>query len=96
MTHRGLPDDCHELTTLRRYRDMWLAKQPGGQELIDEYYRVAPGIVEKVNARADAADVWERVYQEHILPCVAAVEADDNERAKVLYLQMVDELRGLA
>ena len=32
----GKADDCEELTTLRDYRDQWLAKQPGGVELIEE------------------------------------------------------------
>ena len=33
----GKADDCEELTTLRAYRDEWLAKQSGGVELIEEY-----------------------------------------------------------
>lgn len=28
----GLPDDCYELTTLRKYRDSILAKQTGGSD----------------------------------------------------------------
>ena len=27
----NLPDDCEELMILRKFRDTWLVKQPGGQ-----------------------------------------------------------------
>ena len=42
--YRGLPDDCHELQTLRSFRDRYLAHIPGGAELIERYYEVAPAI----------------------------------------------------
>lgn len=89
VEHRGLPDDCHELTTMRYMRDEWLAKQPGGQAEIDEYYAIAPGIVERINMRDDAGDVWERLYQEYILPCVAAADAGEFEKAHEVYKLMV-------
>ena len=36
----GLPDDCFELRTLRRYRDETLAAMPGGNAAIAAYYRI--------------------------------------------------------
>lgn len=92
VEHRGLPDDCHELTTMRYMRDEWLAKQPGGQAEIDEYYAIAPGIVERINMLDDAGDVWERLYQEYILPCVAAADAGEFEKAHEMYKEMVKEV----
>lgn len=89
VEHKGLPDDCHELTAMRYMRDEWLAKQPGGQAEIDEYYEIAPGIVERISMRDDADDVWERLYQEYILPCVAAADAGEYEKAHEMYRDMV-------
>ena len=42
---RGLPDDCHELRVLRRFRDDVLVTSREGRALVEEYYRVAPRLV---------------------------------------------------
>lgn len=89
VEHKGLPDDCHELTMMRRMRDEWLLNQPGGREEIAEYYAIAPCIVAHINARPDAAEVWEKLYQEYILPCVAAADAGEFEKAHEVYREMV-------
>ncbi len=95
VEHKGLPDNCHELTAMRSVRDNWLAHQPGGKEEIEEYYRIAPGIVEKINARADSADVWEYVYAQHILPCVKVIDEERYAEAVELYRKMVRELQKM-
>lgn len=89
----GLPDDCMELTTLRRLRDEWLAHQPGGQAEIDEYYRIAPSIVAKLHAAPDGMETLRRMYAEQILPCVADAQAGKSEAAHRRYRAMVDELK---
>lgn len=89
VEHRGLADDCHELTAMRYMRDEWLAKQPGGQAEIDEYYVIAPRIVDRISMRDDSDEVWERLYQEYILPCVAAADAGEFEKAHEVYREMV-------
>ena len=50
---RGLPDDCHELTVLRSFRDGYLRSQPEGEAEIAEYYAVAPKIVDAIRSKAD-------------------------------------------
>ena len=82
---RGLPDDCEELTVLRRYRDGYLRHCPGGEEEIRQYYAIAPQIVEAVNARKDAAEIWARVYEEMVLPCVRMIQSGSMEDAFRLY-----------
>ncbi len=93
VEYKGLPDDCRELTAMRKCRDEWLVNQPGGRDEIDEYYRIAPRIVERIKARSDANDVLETLYQEYILPCVDAVEAGETVKAYELYKQMVERMR---
>ena len=82
---RGLPDDCEELTVLRRYRDKYLRDRDGGAEAIRRYYEIAPQIVSRVNRRPDAEAVWNSVYEETILPCVSMIKAGRMEEAFALY-----------
>ena len=82
---RGLPDDCEELTVLRRYRDGYLLHRTGGEEEVREYYAIAPQIVEAVNAKENAGEIWNRVYEEMVLPCVRMIRSGAMEDAFRLY-----------
>ena len=57
---KGLPDDCYELTTLRKFRDEYLSKQECGECEIAHYYHVAPAIVERINASKNSTAVFTR------------------------------------
>lgn len=81
----NLPDDCHELSTLRRYRDTYLRNCEGGMCDIHEYYAIAPRIVEKIDESEDAPGVWKKLYDELVVPCVRLIEAGENEGARRLY-----------
>jgi len=82
---RELPDDCEELTVLHRYRDGYLRHRPGGEEEIRQYYAIAPQIVEAVNAKGNALEIWNRVYEEMVLPCVRMIQSGAMEGAFRLY-----------
>ena len=82
---KGLPDDCHELETLRRFRDTWLKKQPGGQELVKRYYAIAPKIVGTINDNPDRKGIWEEIYEKMVLPCVKLIEEGKNTETVELY-----------
>ncbi|GEM_PF-4218961 len=83
------PDDCYELTLLRRFRDNWLMSQEHGSELIDEYYNTAPKIVAKINAHPERTSIFSAIYNNYILPCVRLIEENKNEECKSLYSKMV-------
>ncbi len=95
----GKPDDCHELTLLRAYRDEWLKNQPGGAEAIAEYYQKAPLLVSLLQASEQYGEICERLWTEYIRPCVGLIEeAGKNsdtqaetmlEECKSLYYDMV-------
>lgn len=89
----GKPDDCFELTTLRNFRDNWLANQIGGSEEIRQYYEIAPAIVEKLN-RSEEKDFWyKKIRQEYIEPCLEKILRGDNESCHELYKEMVLTLK---
>ena len=82
---RGLPDTCPELQTLRAFRDGVLSHMPGGQREIEKYYGMAPSIVAAINQREDAAEIWNRVYEELVGPCVQMIYEGENDDAYRLY-----------
>lgn len=82
---RGLPDDCRELTILRTFRDTYLKNYPGGKEMVCDYYHCAPVIVEQIRHQPDCTDIFSRIYEELVLPCVKMIDAGKNEQALALY-----------
>ena len=87
---RGLPDDCHELTVLRAFRDGYLRSQPEGEA---EYYAVAPKIVDAIRSKADAMEAFDAIYRELVEPCVAMIERGENVEAHALYRSYVLRLK---
>jgi hypothetical protein len=83
--HKGLPDDCEELTTLRNFRDTFVPK-----DLIEEYYRIAPNICVKLQGDRDTLD---KVY-EAVRSCVEDIKANRKWSALIKYRNMVNALKN--
>lgn len=91
---KGLPDDCRELTVLRGFRDSYLAGIEGGKAEICEYYHIAPAIVSNIKARPDSLKIFERIYNELVMPCVEFINEGKNEEAHKLYRSYTLLLKG--
>lgn len=91
---KGLPDDCHELTVLRHFREGYLRSLPEGREEIAEYYYVAPQIVTEIKKRADSITIFDSIYEKLVKPCVDMIERGENEGAHMLYRDTVKRLQG--
>lgn len=89
----GKGDDCYELTLLRNYRDHFLMNQSDGEEIISEYYDIAPTIVNRINKMTDSRDVYKSVWDNYLYPCVRLIEEDKNLECKVVYYKMVRDLQ---
>lgn len=89
-------DNSYELTTMRKFRDSFMKATPAGQELIDNYYQVAPKVVAKLNARSDAKHVYMGIYNNYLAPAIAAIEAGDNYHALSIYRAMSQYAEHLA
>lgn len=87
----GLEDNCFELTVLRRFRDTYLAKQPGGLELIELYYQHAPQIAKRLEAEQDRKKLC-ALYTHGILPCVLLAYLGMNRYAKRHYIRCMVNL----
>lgn len=89
----GKQDSCYELTLLRDYRDTYLASLPNGEELIQEYYDVAPSIVKHINQKENAHEIYTSIWEEYLKPCIAMIETDHMDECRVHYQDMVYTLR---
>lgn len=76
-------DDCYELELLRNFRDTYV-KENYPQD-IDKYYEIAPQIVKKVENLEDSVDVFEKMYQELVVPCCALIEENKFYEAYTKY-----------
>lgn len=81
----GMTDDCDDLETLRAYRDRVMLATPEGRRDVEQYYRLAPGIVSAIRN----PDVWRSLHAEFIRPAVAAIKDGRNRRAHRIYRKMV-------
>ena len=61
-------------------------------EDIDAYYSIAPKIVEAVNGRSDASNIWEAVFVDCIQPCVELCEAQQYSKAHTMYKSFTSAL----
>lgn len=89
---KGLPDDCYELTTLRKFRDEYITNQEGGKCEIAHYYHVAPAIVERIKKSSNAMATFEKIYADLVIPCVKLIEDGDYVSAHNKYREYVTML----
>ena len=59
--------------------------RPNGEAEIREYYEMAPGIVEAINQKSNAQEIWNEVYKDLVEPCVNMIRNNKNESAYTLY-----------
>ena len=86
VQHRGLPDDCHELTVLRRFRTEYIAASRDAQKLADlqEYERLGPRVARWLRAHPRRGELLEWVATT-VEQAVCFIERGDNEAAYALY-----------
>jgi len=85
----GKADDCYELTILRKFRDEWLAKQPDGMYLINEYYETAPQIVSVINSLKDKERIYDFLNKNFLSKCIQYVDNNQMDDCKDCYMDMV-------
>ncbi|MBK6338765.1 MAG: hypothetical protein IPF63_03975 [Bacteroidetes bacterium] len=81
----GKKDDCYELQTLRAFRDTILKKNNKGLNLINEYYKIAPKIVNQINSSSENKVEYKNIYNKMILPTIDAIENKENQKAIDIY-----------
>ena len=93
VDHKGLADDCYELQVLRTIRDTIITWNDEMKSLVEEYYRIAPFIVERINASDNRDAVWDDMYDNLIMKCIEYYENNNIKKAVELYIDTVKSLR---
>jgi hypothetical protein len=89
----GLPDDCLELTTLRQFRDDFVAEKKGGRELLEEYYAIAPKIVSFIETSPRRHQILAATFEE-IQAAVADIQAKEQKKALQRYVTLFASLKA--
>ena len=92
---KGLPDDCDELTTLRHFRDSYLAASKEGQLDIEHYYKVAPSIVSEIKNTENSAEILNEIYNALVLPCVELIKSGSLPKAYDHYKKYTLKLESI-
>ena len=97
MAGLGVQDDNAEpLMVLRFFRDKVLAGTPQGQAMIQEYEDIAPLVVEAIESRPDAMEIFKKIYTDFIAPAVEAIKAQNFPQALQIYAAMIAAVTPLA
>lgn len=91
MRHFGklFDDDCYELRVLRWFRDNFVQKED-----IEKYYKVAPIIVEAINADEHSDIIYGYIYDNVVDYCVEQIEAGNYTEAYDRYKNSVINFEG--
>lgn len=89
----GKPDDCYELNVLRKYRDGYLSECKNGNDLIREYYNIAPTIVHRIDRRPDSSAIYRQIYDDYLSPCIRMIESGQLKECGMRYERMVKDLQ---
>lgn len=89
---KELPDDCLELQVLRTFRDTYVRELPNGNDLIQNYYALAPSIVRRINTRPDRIHVYSSLYGDLVQRCVDLILDHKPEEALQTYMKTVRSL----
>lgn len=92
VKYYGKADDCEELTKLRNFRDNQLRKSFEGEKLIEEYYKIAPKIVERIEASDKKKEYYEFIYHQ-IKECLWLIDRGNYVQAVDVYRNMVMKLK---
>ena len=88
------PDDCAELTAMRRLRDTFMQETPEMLKEVHEYYDIAPQICSEIEKADDVGvAVYTDIWKKYLKPAVEAVEQDDMQKAHDIYSKMVTDLK---
>ena len=86
------PDDCDELMSMRWLRDKLKVEDSDMAALIEEYYRVAPLLVKKIDSKADAPVVYRMLWENSISKIYSDIKHKDYQDAKLRYISMLEDL----
>ena len=92
VAYKGLTDDCAELTSLRLFRDTYMRSLPDGEEMIQQYYAIAPRIVERINMSGNQEEYYSYIFDK-IKACVERIKKEEYNETLLIYKEMTLKLK---
>ena len=84
--------DCDELNFLRKFRDEHIKSSDEGLALVNEYYNIAPKLIDKIDLEEDSTTIYADLWTDYIVPSVKEIQAGNWQRAQDIYVAMVVDL----
>lgn len=89
----GKPDDCNELQAFRTFRDSYLLKTEEGVKLVEEYYDIAPSIVNTINVLEEQNEIYMSLWEKYLIPCLEYINGGQKKECQEVYIDMVESLK---
>lgn len=93
VEYAGLPDDCYELQTMRKFRDGYVRTLPDATTLLEEYYLTAPVIVHHIQMQHNRDVVFQHLLLT-LRDVVALIESGQNAEALAVCKEEFFSLRN--
>ena len=91
----GKSDDCSELQKFRTFRDSYLLNTEEGARLVEEYYDIAPSIVNTINVLNERDDIYMSLWQKYLEPCLEYINDGQKKECQEVYVDMVESLKRI-
>ncbi len=88
----GFAPDSRFVNTIRAFRDRLLPKFDGGRKAIEEYYALAPAIVDHINSDPQREMVLSKIFH-RLQACVTHIQNNENTQAFNLYKETMAQLK---
>lgn len=85
--------ECEEIRLMKQYRDEYLLAQPGGEQLVKEYYNIAPTIVKRIARAQEPEAEYQYLWDHYISRCVALAGEGREEECRDVYEEMMLSLK---
>lgn len=93
--HKGLSDNCYELTQLRQLREEYMRPHNIYSKLLQEYKVVAPQLLREINVAENKNQILNSIYEQLVKPAVGFLEMGEKEKAVLHYTRFVEQMKRL-
>lgn len=77
------------LQCLRWFRDNIMLRDPRGEQMVKEYYAMAPQVAEAISMHPNAQQIFQGIYTQFLQPACQAIQQGNYQQALQLYSQMI-------
>jgi len=91
--YMGLSDDCEMLNAFRKLRDEYMKKDEKMLKEVEEYYKIAPVIVDLINKSEHKESILRDTLIDYLIPAFKEIKNKNYKKAYEIYVELVSELK---